>query len=113
MRKCADRTDAFTVNFPGVGGVHFVATSVAEELASEPPPEEVPKLPYLSAVISETLRMAIGTVMRDVTLRLPASERGRSLPAPSRAGSPPSRTEKSHSRSPNATERTLHGAVAN
>ena len=27
MRRCAERTDAFTVNFPGMGPVHFVATA--------------------------------------------------------------------------------------
>jgi cytochrome P450 family 110 len=46
-----------------------VRDRILAELASEPPPEEMPKLPYLSAVISETLRMhpAVPIVLRKLS----------------------------------------------
>lgn len=46
-----------------------VRTRLAEELSTDPPPREMPKLPYLSAVIKETLRMhpAVPIVLRTLT----------------------------------------------
>ena len=48
---------------------------IVDELASGPAPEEMPKLPYLSAVISETLRMhpAVPVVLRKLPSREPSS----------------------------------------
>ena len=59
MRKCADRTDAFTVNFPGMGGVHFVATSegareiltLPREILSAPTPNPIEPIVGPSSVI--------------------------------------------------------------
>ncbi len=46
-----------------------VRERIVDELASGPAPEEMPKLPYLSAVISETLRMhpAVPIVLRKLS----------------------------------------------
>ena len=47
-----------------------VRERVAAELASDPPPEAMPTLPYVSAVISETLRMhpAVPIVLRKLSV---------------------------------------------
>jgi cytochrome P450 len=59
MRRCAERTDAFTVNFPGMGGVHFVATAegareiltLPREVLSAPTPNPIEPIVGPSSVI--------------------------------------------------------------
>ncbi len=59
MRRCAHRTDPFTVKFPGMGGVHFVATSegareiltLPREVLTAPTPNPIEPIVGPSSVI--------------------------------------------------------------
>jgi cytochrome P450 family 110 len=59
MRKCADRTDPFSVIFPGMGRVHFVATSdrareiltLPREILCAPTPNPIEPIVGSSSVI--------------------------------------------------------------
>ena len=59
MRRCAHRTDPFTVKFPGMGGVHFVATSegareiltLPREILTAPTPNPIEPIVGPSSVI--------------------------------------------------------------
>ena len=59
MRRCAHRTDPFTVKLPGMGGVHFVATSegareiltLPREILTAPTPNPIEPIVGPSSVI--------------------------------------------------------------